>query len=80
MGSFDEQKFNAEILRNLGFLAASPLGIQITRFILTGLSFDSILFKGLSVSIPLAVFGFTLITRAREIMEERDYVFNSRIF
>lgn len=80
MKSFDEQKFNAEILKNLGFLSASPLGIQITRFILTGLSFNDNFLKGLSVSIPLTVFGVALVCRAREIMEERDNVFNSRVF
>lgn len=80
MKSLDEHKFNADILKTLGFLSASPLGIQVTRFILTGLSYDVNLLKGLSVSIPLGLFGVALVCRSREIMEERDGIFNSKFF
>lgn len=71
MKSFDEYKFNAQTMRSLGLAVMTPFAAIAFRLIVDWgeYKFSSFHFM---LSLLLLLFGFAVIMRASQIMEDRD--------
>ena len=72
MDSYNQYKFKSELLKNYGIIFQIPLGSQILEILTKGFYWQVILRIVFLLSFGLAVFGFILVLRSIELMEEVD--------
>lgn len=72
MLSLEQFKHKANVLATSGFILATPLGMQITNWLLTGFKLNVTLYFTLPLMIFLAYIGLILLNRSLGLMKEID--------